>query len=164
MSRHILVDDLFDLAALVAAANSANSANNSSSHSNNSNSHSYCRQQQQPRHLHKAAMNSMPMPVDFVEEPARYVLHADLPGFKKDDINISVENGVLSLDASKDETKMDDKANYFHRERAWGKVHRSFRLPTNASHANAAVGYTDGVLSITFPKVENPGATKLTIQ
>ena len=104
------------------------------------------------------------MHMDFAEEPNQFVLHADLPGYKKDDISISVENGVLSLEASKEETKTDEKTNYFHRERSWGKVHRAFKLPSNASHDNAAVAYTDGVLRIAFPKVEKPGAKKLTIQ
>lgn len=148
MSRPILIDDLFDLATLVAAANTVNDKHAAApAHGN----------------THTAG-GKRKMPVDFAEEPTQFVLHADLPGYKKDDISISVENGVLSLDASKDETKTDEKTNYFHRERTWGKVHRSFKLPTNASHDNAAVGFTDGVLRIAFPKAENARAKKLTIQ
>ena len=151
MSHSILIDDLFDLANLVAAANSVNPDGKH-------------RQPNNKRALSQHHLSHPTMPMDFAEEPNQFVLHADLPGYKKDDISISVENGVLSLEASKEETKTDEKTNYFHRERSWGKVHRAFKLPSNASHDNAAVAYTDGVLRIAFPKVEKPGAKKLTIQ
>ena len=87
----------------------------------------------------------------------------DMPGFKKDDININIDNGVLTMDAHKEEEKTEEKKNYYHRERSWGKVQRSFRLPRNADHDAADVKYTDGVLKLTFPKKEVVGAKKLTV-
>jgi len=103
------------------------------------------------------------MRCDFIESPDRYVMHADLPGFKKDDIHINLDNGVLTLEASKGEEKVEEKANYYHRERSWGKVQRSFRLPRDANQDAAQVKYVDGVLTIEFPKQAVSGAKKLTI-
>jgi HSP20 family protein len=101
--------------------------------------------------------------VDFVENDTNYVVHADLPGYSKDDINVHVEDGVLSLEASKTETKEENTDKYYFKERFCGKVHRSFRLPVNANTAEAAVSYKDGVLAVTIPKSANSGAKKLAI-
>ena len=101
--------------------------------------------------------------VDFVENDNSYVIHADLPGYKKDDINVHVEDGVLSLDASKSETKEEKNDKYYFKERFSGKVHRSFRLPVNANTHEAAVSYKDGVLEVNIPKSANSGAKKLTV-
>lgn len=103
------------------------------------------------------------MHVDFIENTDNYELHADLPGYAKDNINVHVDNGVLTLEATRDETKTKEESNYYHKERSWGKVYRSFRLPVDASKDKAETKYVDGVLSITFPKVPNEGAKKLTI-
>ena len=115
------------------------------------------------------------MSVDFIENDKGYEIHADLPGYNKDDINVHIENGVLSLDANKDESKsmsnvdkdgkITDGGNtkYYYKERFTGKVHRSFRLPTNANGDAADVKYLDGVLTLTIPKQENKSAKKLTI-
>ena len=102
--------------------------------------------------------------VDFKENENNYELHADLPGYNKDDIHVHVEEGVLSVEASKSETKTEEEpGKYYFKERFSGKVHRSFRLPVNANSDAAEVSYTDGVLAVAIPKLENVGAKKLTI-
>lgn len=100
---------------------------------------------------------------DFVDNGDKYMLHAELPGVKKEEININIDEGVLTLEANKSEDVKVEKSNYYHRERSWGKVQRSFRLPRDAGVDNPNVSFTDGVLSITFPKVAKAGAKKLTI-
>ena len=60
-------------------------------------------------------------------------------------------------------TTEEEPGKYYFKERFSGKVHRSFRLPVNANSEAAAVSYTDGVLAVTIPKLENVGAKKLTI-
>ena len=101
--------------------------------------------------------------VDFVEHEKDYTLHADLPGFKKEDIQVSIDNGVLHMEASKEETTEKDKGKYHYKERRWGKIQRSFRLPTNADKEHVNISYTDGVVNLTFPKVEVPTSKKLVI-
>ena len=103
--------------------------------------------------------------VDFVESEKDYTLHAELAGYKKEDIDVQVDNGVLVLEASKDETKSvgDETSKYYLKERRWGKVHRAFRLPVDADRDAAALTYVDGVLTVTLPKTENKASKKLTI-
>jgi HSP20 family protein len=86
------------------------------------------------------------MNVDFMENEKDYVLHAEIPGCKKEDINLCIDNGVLTMD--------------YHKERSWGKTQRSIRLPVNADKDNVSVGYKDGVLTLTFPKKEGANAPK----
>ncbi len=112
----------------------------------------------------KDMMKIPQMKVDFMEKDNEYVLHAELPGYKKEDLNVHVDNGVLSVEASKNEEKEEKTSNYYHKERSWGKVQRSFRLPVNADKDKAAVAYVDGVLTVSMPKCEVSTKKKLTIQ
>ena len=116
---------------------------------------------------HASAQNSalaLPrMSCDFIENKDNFELHADLPGYNKDDIQLQIHDGVLSLEAHKENTTTEEKPNYYFQERSYGKVCRSFRLPATANGDGAAVTYTDGVLKVTFPKQEKPGAKKLAI-
>src|SRR3972149_2312634 len=67
------------------------------------------------------------MNVDFMENEHDYSLNADLPGFKKEDINVNIDNGVLHIEATKSESKEikdEKKPTYYHKERTWGKVQR----------------------------------------
>jgi len=116
------------------------------------------------------ALQAASLPVDFLEKGNNYEVHADLPGYKKEDIEVHINDGVLSMEARRDTVKTeksDDKdgeaATYYHQERHSSKVHRAFRLPANASHDEAKVTYVDGVLTITIPKVEKTGSKKLAI-
>lgn len=103
------------------------------------------------------------MRTDFVENKDNYVLNAELPGYDKDKINLQIQDGVLTMEAEKSESKSEDSETYHFKERSWGKVHRSFRLPDNANQKDVSVSYVDGVLKLTFPKVEKEAAKKLTI-
>lgn len=105
------------------------------------------------------------MSVDFMENERDYSLNAEMPGFKKEDINVHIDNGVLHIEATKSDSKetKDEKKNYYHKERTWGKVQRSFRLPVNADKDNSSVSFQDGVLHLSFPKTANTAQKKLTI-
>ncbi len=101
------------------------------------------------------AVESWAPRVDIVEEKNAYRLHADLPGMSKDDIKVSVENGVLTLSgerkAEKKERK-DDSYEYF--ERSYGSFTRSFNLPEHVDANAIKAGYHDGVLELELPKTE----------
>jgi len=93
--------------------------------------------------------------VDIVEEENAYRLHADLPGLAKDDIRISVENGVLTISGEKKAEKKEKKTGeYAYYERSYGSFSRAFRLPehVDSEHINAA--YVNGVLELTINKTE----------
>jgi HSP20 family protein len=92
------------------------------------------------------------------------MLDIELAGCKKEDISLNIDNGVLVMEASKPEAQVDEqnKPSFYHQERRYGKIQRAFRLPTDCDKDNAKVSYVDGVLTISFPKLEN-ATKKLTI-
>jgi len=93
--------------------------------------------------------------VDIIEHDDAYRLHADLPGLNKDDIKVTVENGVLTISGEKKEEKHEGKeSNYRYYERSYGSFSRSFNLPDNIDAANVGASYKDGVLELTLRKTE----------
>ena len=92
--------------------------------------------------------------LDVSEKPDAYVVKADLPGIPKDNVHVHLENGVLSLEAEKKESK-DEKGETYHiQERSYGKYRRSVRLPKPIDEDKVGASFENGVLSITIPKVD----------
>ena len=93
--------------------------------------------------------------VDIVENDNDYEVHADLPGLEKKDINISVEDGVLTISGEKKLEKKDRKKDrYYYYERSYGSFCRSFALPENVDEKNIAANYKNGLLELTIKKTE----------
>lgn len=104
---------------------------------------------------------------DIREEEHDFVIEADLPGFKKEDIHLDVDGDTLTISAERNVSKdeKDDKDHYVRRERSWGRFARSFDLSeVDANSIKAA--YNDGVLTLTLPKkaVTAPTARRLEIE
>lgn len=115
-----------------------------------------------------ASNESMPvgMRVDVKDENDHYLLEADLPGFKKDDVNIEIDDGMLTISAEmKEEKKDESKSNYVYNERRHMKLQRSFSL-SGINETAVSAAYEDGVLKLTLPKqAEQPVAgRKIDIQ
>ena len=92
-------------------------------------------------------------PADVVENKDAIVVRLDLPGHKSDEIQLRVENDVLTVEATRKPAEKTGEA--FHRsERVFGKFARSFTLPTNVDSGRTEASYVDGVLEITLPKRE----------
>ena len=92
--------------------------------------------------------------VDMADEGDHYVLRAELPGVKPDDVRISVDNDVLTIVAEKkDEFEGREKGIYRH-ERSFGKLTRSFQLNNLVNDVKIEAEYRDGVLSLSLPKRE----------
>ena len=90
--------------------------------------------------------------VDLKENENEYIIEADLPGIKKDAIDIAYENNYLTISAKRDDTVEDKKENYVRRERHYGEFNRSFYIDNiDDNKINAA--FKDGVLSISIPKL-----------
>ncbi len=92
---------------------------------------------------------------DIREDGNNYILEADLPGFKKDDINIDVDDGYLTISAKRSSNyeDKDKKGSYVRCERYYGSYSRSFSLDGIDSD-NISAELTDGVLKLTLPKLE----------
>ena len=93
--------------------------------------------------------------VDVEDQGDKYLLQTDLPGVNRDDVRVSVEDGVLTIAVERNEEKNeeDKKRNYVCRERRMSSVSRSFSLEGVDENAISAE-YTDGVLHLTLPKRE----------
>jgi HSP20 family protein len=92
--------------------------------------------------------------VDIKEEKDRYVIHADLPGVEAKDIEITMEDGVLTLKGVRANEKTDSREGYKRVERVRGTFSRSFSLPDTADSAKVEAKSKDGVLEIVLPKLE----------
>lgn len=90
--------------------------------------------------------------VDIRETEDAYELHAELPGMKKDDIGITLENNVLKLSGERRFEK-DVKEEEFHRiERSYGSFTRAFSLPSRVDSERVEASFEDGVLKVRVPK------------
>lgn len=91
--------------------------------------------------------------VDIKEDQERFLILADLPGVSKDEIQISLENNVVTLRGERRFATIEGE-NTTRKERIQGKFYRRFSLPQIADDANIAAKYKQGVLQITIPKKE----------
>lgn len=92
--------------------------------------------------------------VDITETDDEFVIHADLPGVKPDEIEVTAEDGVLTLKGEREGHKEEEKDNYKRIERFSGSFMRRFTLPDTADLERIAAKTKDGVLDLTIPKVE----------
>lgn len=88
------------------------------------------------------------------EDDKSYVIAAELPGLKKDDIEIGVADGVLTIKAEKKAESTREDGNVHYSERRYGTYRRDFRLGENVDLENIAADFADGVLTVTLPKTE----------
>jgi len=89
--------------------------------------------------------------VDVSEDKDNVIIKAEMPGMKKDDVKISIQDNVLTL---KGEKKQEKDANYHRIERSYGYFCRSFQLPTSVKTDTIKASYKNGVLNIILPKTE----------
>lgn len=101
--------------------------------------------------------------VDIRETEDSYLVHAELPGLSKDDIEITLEENILKLSGERRFEK-DVKEEEYHRvERSYGAFTRAFSLPSRVDSTNVQAAFTNGVLTITVPKVEEAKPRKIDI-
>ena len=90
--------------------------------------------------------------VDITEDEKEYLIKADLPEMKKDEIKVNVTEGVLSVSGER-KTEKEEKNKKFHRiERSYGTFQRSFTLPEDANGAKVSAEFKEGVLKVHLPK------------
>ena len=94
------------------------------------------------------------MKTDIREHDTGYELDVDLPGFKKDEINIELENGYLTISAAKglDKDEQDKKGKYIRKERYAGAMQRSFYVGDAVTEEDVKVKFEDGILKLSIPK------------
>lgn len=102
--------------------------------------------------------------VDIFENKNEIVLEAELPGMNAEDVNISIENNVLTLHGERKFEKKDESDNFHRVERSYGSFTRSFTLPPTVSSENANAEFENGVLRLTLAKREEAKPRRIEIK
>jgi HSP20 family protein len=89
--------------------------------------------------------------VDISEDDHGYLLKADLPEMKKDDVRVTVEDGILCVSGERKIEKEDQKRKFHRTERSFGNFRRSFTLPEDADSKKVTAEFRDGVLKVHLP-------------
>ena len=93
--------------------------------------------------------------VDIKEKKGKYEITADLPGVNKDDLSVTLENGVLTIEASTEEEKTEEEdGKVIRKERRSGKFMRSFNLGADVKESDVKANFKNGVLKLTVPTAE----------
>jgi HSP20 family protein len=104
--------------------------------------------------------------VEVSEDEKQYKLQAEMPGVKKEDIQVSIDGDLVSIaaEAKQEKEAKDSGGRVVHSERYYGKVARSFRLGQEVDQAGAQARYNDGILELTLPKRITEKAKQIAIQ
>jgi HSP20 family protein len=102
--------------------------------------------------------------VDIKEEPTQFVIHADLPGVDIKDIEVTLENGVLTLKGQRASEKKEETEQYRRVERVRGTFLRRFSLPEAVDAEKVAAKCKDGVLEVIVPKREAAQPRRIAIE
>jgi HSP20 family protein len=103
--------------------------------------------------------------VDVEENDKAYTVKAEVPGVKKEDINVQIEGNQVSITAeSKQEKDVKENGKVIRSERYYGSLYRSFSLGQDVDQGAASAKYADGILQLTLPKKASAATKKLTVQ
>jgi HSP20 family protein len=101
---------------------------------------------------------------DLMETDDAFQLRLDVPGMSKNDIEINLQNGTLTVSGERTSERTDEGEEYVRVERAFGNFHRTFSLPDAVDEDNIEATYENGVLSIHVPKTEESTRRQIEIQ
>ena len=94
-------------------------------------------------------------PVDIVEEPETMKITAEIPGVKPEDVKVTVTDNLLTLSGTKFQVKEEKNAKLHRYERDYGAFERTFTLPATVNGKGIKATYSEGLLTVTLPKVES---------
>ena len=103
--------------------------------------------------------------VDITEDDKEYLIKAELPGSKKEDVRLTVENAILAISGERTFEKEEQGRKYHRIERAYGSFVRRFSLPEDADGSRVSADYADGMLQVHLPKSQKakPTAIEITV-
>ena len=104
------------------------------------------------------------VPLDVVRNGEDTVIRASMPGVSPEDIQVSIEDSVLTIKGQTSQEHQEGDGKYLMRERRSGSFHRALRLPDSVDAEKAHPFYENGVLTITIPRAEAKKARQLTVQ
>ena len=101
--------------------------------------------------------------VDVSETESEMVVRVELPGMTHDDIEVNLQDNVLTLKGEKKQEKKEEKENFHRLERSYGSFTRSFSLPAGVKQEDIKATFKDGVLEVSLPKTEEVKPKKIAI-
>jgi HSP20 family protein len=104
------------------------------------------------------------MNVDVYQDKDNVIVETEIPGVKSEDVDITVENDVLTISGNKQEKKEVKKEDYYRKEMRCGSFSRSVILPMQVKSSEAKANFKDGVLKITLPKADEIKSKKIKIE
>ncbi|TDX99664.1 Hsp20/alpha crystallin family protein [Thiohalophilus thiocyanatoxydans] len=102
--------------------------------------------------------------VDIKETKDAFILHADVPGVDPKDVDVHMENGILTIKGERESEKKDEKEGYKRVERQYGAFYRRFSLPDTADAEKISAKSKNGVVEITIPKKEAVQPRKISVE
>lgn len=102
--------------------------------------------------------------IDLKEESDQYVISADIPGVDSKNVDISIENGMLTIKGHKETETKEERENYLHVERSQGSFYRSIHLPNAIDSTKIQAKTKNGVLEIRIPKTQEGKSHKIPIK
>ena len=102
--------------------------------------------------------------VDIIEDKTRFVLRADVPGVNPEDIDVAMDNGILSVSGERNPIAVGDDAGVQRIERATGRFYRRFTLPETADADAITARCQNGILEVTIPKAPEIQARRITVE
>ncbi len=103
-------------------------------------------------------------PIDLSETDSEIVVRAAVPGLKPEDLEVSVDDGLLTIRGETREEKKEEGARYYYRELRWGRFERSVRLPAPVDAGRAEAKLEHGILTIRLPKAQPSARRTIKIQ
>jgi HSP20 family protein len=90
-------------------------------------------------------------PIETLRRGDKLVVRADLPGLRKEDVSVEIDDGILTISGERSEEDVDDREGYYHSERSYGQFQRSLALPEGITGESCDATFKDGVLEVTIP-------------
>ena len=102
--------------------------------------------------------------VDIIDRETEVVIRAELPGVKKDDLDVSLNENSVTIRGTTKQEEQEEKGEYYRREMSYGEFMRTVALPADVDRDKAKAKFKDGVLELTLPKVETAKRSSLKIE
>ncbi len=101
--------------------------------------------------------------INVFETPDAIRVRAEIPGVRREDLEVSVENDTLTVAGKREMTRESDEASFHRREREWGSFRRSFSLPVRIDGNHVQARYADGILTVELPKAAEARPKQITV-
>ncbi|MDY0131107.1 MAG: Hsp20/alpha crystallin family protein [Desulforegulaceae bacterium] len=117
----------------------------------------------EPSEMEEGSMGAWRPSTDIYETENSIIIEAELAGLKKEDVDVEVNDNVLSIKGEKKTETEENNENYYRRERVSGKFHRAFTLPMDVDVEKISAKFKDGVLVLDIPKPEEKKPKKINV-